>query len=573
MTDLTTPFATRLCLSGAESRRLLDTFKQFGVSHVQLSYYYVQRVFSDPLEFESYIRGFKTVILDSGTIYHRFKTPDEETEFLAEYVQYIAALDKRSITAAVYEKGIKLEQVLPDEAIIYPLDVVRDTFDNDLDALFHNLKYIGISNKEASYKGGENLPPLFTHAARKGALLHAFGTSSKKLLQKYPFYSANTSSWRSGSRYLNTYIYEGPSRGHRLYQPTDKSDLIKTQKETRFIRTRQESLVKVRQPDLYALIDWPAVYDGDSWEVDKANLTQWLLYVRDLELLAQNKYFLTDVQRQDILYRKKELYASSGDSTSRDSRNNTGGSNTAPREQNKQSREQKVSDDIQVTGNTDNMAHIQDSIKRERAEYGTGHTNRGSDRGGSGDGDSSDVDKQTPIEEGEVIEGELVSEGNSLPRETNPNVTIGSTTAYNAGISTDLIVPHKRIKPVDDRMRVLRECDNCILAGRCPKYQPSSKCAYGLPPDDPTYNVEKLDDHIVENYADLLAIQFDRIQQAALVERVDGAGLDRDLGKEIERYATIVQLMNEARDQRDEVSIKAKGHGIMEMFAKKKGTS
>ena len=85
MTDLKTPYATRLCLSGAESRRLLDTFRDFGVKHIQVSYYYLKRVFSDPLEFAEYAAPFTTVLIDSGTIYHKFKTPQEKDDFIKDY--------------------------------------------------------------------------------------------------------------------------------------------------------------------------------------------------------------------------------------------------------------------------------------------------------------------------------------------------------------------------------------------------------------------------------------------------------------------------------------------------------
>lgn len=507
MTDLSTPFATRLCLSGVESRRLLDTFKNFGVRHIQVSYYYLRKVFSDPTEFEDYTSSFSTVIIDSGTVYGNIKNEDQRRELLEEYASFLGALGKRSYTAAVYEDGVGLDKIVADEALIYPLDDIRSIFDNDLAAICNNIKYIGVSNKEAMGDGGENLIPIFAQASRHDTYVHAFGTGSKKILSKYPLYSANSSSWRSGSRYLNTYIYEGPGRGLRLYQPTDKKDPVKTEKEVKSIRRRQSNLVKVRSGRIHSQIDWDACLDGDSWAVDQANLAQWMLYAQDLELLPHNKYFLTEEERTTILLRKQELL----------------GANLPP-----------------------------------DSRSGNGDSNQSNVPGSVPDGEGGRVGRRDgKAEEEEVIDAEVV--------ETSKEVL--SPTAI-ASLDLDKPVSAERQKPVDDRMRTVRNCDHCILAGRCPKYQPSAACSYGLDPETPTYDHTKLDAHIQEDIADFLAIQKDRIMQAYLEEKMDASGLSKDLGKELERYTQMIALYREAIDNRDVVEMKVKGVGALNMFTR-----
>lgn len=482
------PYATRLCLSGVESRRLLDTFKEFKVKHIQVSFYYLRRVFHDPLDFEPIAKQFETVVIDSGTVYGNVKNTDERKRLLEDYASYLGALDKHSFHAAVYEEGVGIDKVLPDEMLIYPLDDVREVFDNDLRALFNNLKYVGVSNKECSAHGGDNLIPIFAQASKTGSYIHAFGTGSKRILQKYPFYSANSSSWRSGSRYLNTYIYEGPGRGLRLYQPHDKKDPVKTEKELKTIRRRQESLVKVRHPLIYPQIDWSELHEGDSWEVDKANLAQWMLYAQDLELLPHNKYFLTEQERQEVILRKTELLA-----------------NITPK----------------------------------------GDTEEG-----------EEVDAH-PVENSQADEVEIIAEDSPQILES---------------LSKELEKPDNpggRISPVDDRMRTLRQCDFCILAGRCPKYTPGGLCAFGLPPANPTYDHTHLEEHIMEDAADLLAIQKDRILQLYLEEKTDASGVSKDLTVNMKLYMEMVALLSEATDKRDEISVKAKGAGVLDMFKKR----
>lgn len=558
MTDLLTPYATRLCLSGVESRRLLDTFKDFGVKHLQVSYYYLRKVFSDPAEFESFAAPFSTVIIDSGTVYHKFKTPEEQESFLGEYAAYLGALNKRAYTAAVSEGGIRLDSFLEDEAIIYPLDDIRPVFDNDLQSLFRNIKYVGVSQKEAAIKQGEELAPIFAHAANEGAWVHLFGTSRKSILNKYPVYSCNTSSWRSGSRYLNTYIYEGPSRGLKLIQPHDKKDTLKTERELKIIRRKQDTMVSVRQRPLYKLIDWQALYEGDAWEVDKGNLSQWIMAAGDYENKAHNKYFLGEEEKALILERQKEVLGKQAESAL--SRNGEAFIETLDKQ------------GADIRGDNEPV-YDPNSPRYTDPDYSPPATGAGSvdNIEETQDIEGDIVDAEVIEEEGESVDiggRDITPEQDELTANNDPNNAVDSTPAYTSGLPSDLAPEYKRERPIDPRLSVKRKCDFCILAGRCPKYEPGADCAFGLPPENPAYDPTKLEKHVMEDSSELLAIQKDRIMQAYLEEKADGSGLSKDLGKEIERYYTMVQLLAEAQDKRDEVSIKAKGTNLLDIFKK-----
>lgn len=458
------------------------------------------------------------MIIDSGTVYGNIKNAHEKEELLADYQSFIAALDKKSFTAAVAEPDLELESILPDEMLIYPLDDIRPVFENDLSSICKNVKYIGVSNKEASAKGGENLPALFAQASKTGTLVHAFGTGSRKLLTKYPFYSANTSSWRTGSRYLNTYLYEGPGRGLRLYQPTDKKDPLKTEKELHAIRRRQKNLIKIRQAPLYEKIDWEELFGGDSWEVDNANLSQWVMYQQDLELLPHNKYFLTDNQRTDINMRKKDLLGN---------QQNTEFPSPGPQ---------------------------LDSTPADLAA--------GIDKESSPNIEGVDI-SNNDSSEGEIVDADVIEDGQIVPYEEQG--------ALPGTASRGLPVRTRRITPVDERMRQVRQCDFCVLAGRCPKYAPASPCSYGFPPEAPTYDHNDMDQIIKEQFADVMALQMDRVQQLALEEKMDASGANKDLTANLKLWAEIISLYREAISNQESLKIEAKGPNVIDMFTRTRG--
>lgn len=570
MADLITPYATRLCFSGLESRRLLDTFAEFGVPHIQVSYYYLQRVFPDPAELEKFIQPFKTVIIDTGTVFGGFKTDEAKKQFLQDYAGYIGGLNKRAFTAAVMEKGVLLDGVLPEEALIYPLDDLREVFDNDMRAIFDNVKYVGVGTKRGKE---DDMHPIFAAARKRGAWIHAFGTASKAFLMKFPFYTANSSSWRSGSRYLNTYIYEGPSRGLKLIQPTDKSDEDKTQRQLGTARRRQKNLVSVRQPNIAPLINWGEVDEGDSWEVDKANLSQWLLYQRDLELMGHNKYYLDDTAKQQLIQRKRDLYGSSGsrgaNSSGRVSDASNNQRNTPPLD---------IEGGVYTGGRIEvpgialpgayNQYREEGRETRSDMEEGNNSNKEATYMaGGGGFLDSTPPD----IEGEEVVEAEVVEEGAILDtavreNEDSPRTTYTSTDLVPRTISGDIGAPlpmKTPAHPADERLFARRECDFCSMQGRCPRYEPGAECAYGYTAEE-QYDVNKLEDHIYTDASRLLQLQMERIAHGAMEERKDGAGVSKDLNREIKTYMELVQLLAEATDKRDEVTVRAKGTGALE---------
>ena len=458
-------YGTKLHFSGVESRRLLDTFKDFGVPFISISYYYLKRVFDSPHDAEVYLKGFNSVLIDHGLIYHKIKSEPEKKEFLEGYYDYVSKLDPSVYSAVVAHLDIPLDKLVDENKLLYPLDDLEDMFGGDMKAIFSNIEYIGLSNKITSEE--DRMGQISSQANKNGVKLHCFGTASQQVLKKWPIYSANTSSWRTGSRYANTYIYEGVGRGLHLYQPTDKSDMVKTDREKKNVRSRLKNFVETRQEDLYNMIDWKILLeDDDSWEVDKANLTQWILYQRDLALESRLAYWLTEDQKRALDEERHQL-ANNGQVTSRE-----------------------------------------DPLPEVRKE--------------------------------EIVDAEIVGVALDKPRQA-------------------------RLTQVDDRLLQPRQCNACILANRCPKYQADASCAFGI---IETYEVAELDNYIKEDVADLLQVQKDRIMQGYLEEKADGAGLNKDIRAEMKAYGELYALFKAAVDDRDSIELKAKGTGLLKMFQK-----
>ena len=99
-------------------------------------------------------------------------------------------------------------------------------------------------------------------------------------------------------------------------------------------------------------------------------------------------------------------------------------------------------------------------------------------------------------------------------------------------------------------------CDSCTLGDRCPLYKEESICRVPFKEVGGTSDFPS-----VLQY--LFTLQQKRITLGALQEAEDGGLLDDKLSKEIDRMMRMMQQFKELSDTRDEVTIKAKGTGIL----------
>ena len=102
-------------------------------------------------------------------------------------------------------------------------------------------------------------------------------------------------------------------------------------------------------------------------------------------------------------------------------------------------------------------------------------------------------------------------------------------------------------------------CHNCYIKEKCPmKKSEGGTCSYMM-------DAAKIDDSkdIVTVLKGLLAMQVQRINHMFVVERVDGGYVDNTLSIEMDRFFKMSLQLKELMDNRDTITIKAKGSGII----------
>lgn len=86
---------------------------------------------------------------------------------------------------------------------------------------------------------------------------------------------------------------------------------------------------------------------------------------------------------------------------------------------------------------------------------------------------------------------------------------------------------------------VLRECDSCYLAARCPRHTPGSPCGYEIP-----VRIENRDDWQRACQA-LLEMQYQRVTFGFFSEQVEGQPLKKGLGDEMDRFYRMLKETKE----------------------------
>jgi hypothetical protein len=101
-------------------------------------------------------------------------------------------------------------------------------------------------------------------------------------------------------------------------------------------------------------------------------------------------------------------------------------------------------------------------------------------------------------------------------------------------------------------------CDNCYVRDKCPKFKSAQECVFtseGTP-------IETVAD-IKRVINGILALQVQRINQARVIENLDGGYPDGSLSAELDRFMEHVQILKELSDTRDTLEVRARGTGII----------
>lgn len=124
----------------------------------------------------------------------------------------------------------------------------------------------------------------------------------------------------------------------------------------------------------------------------------------------------------------------------------------------------------------------------------------------------------------------------------------------------------------DDRAHESLFCDQCFIAGKCPRFRSGSSCGFDI-------NVR------METKADLqralqiiVETQFGRVMTGVLFEKVEGGVIDPTVSKEMKEFVNMIKNIQDIFDSREEITIKAKGaqgavaNMLASVFTPTKGT-
>jgi len=118
------------------------------------------------------------------------------------------------------------------------------------------------------------------------------------------------------------------------------------------------------------------------------------------------------------------------------------------------------------------------------------------------------------------------------------------TTDENGNVTESKEVSSPRV-----RAENLMQCNQCVLAAKCPAYKPGSDCAYDIP-----VRLRSTDD-LNDVMSGLLEIQAQRAMFGRFSEMLEGGYPDPAISAEIDRFFKMTERFKDINDNRDQISI------------------
>lgn len=146
-------------------------------------------------------------------------------------------------------------------------------------------------------------------------------------------------------------------------------------------------------------------------------------------------------------------------------------------------------------------------------------------------------------------------------------VSVGSKTTDDQGEHTE--VSPETVPVIRHSSNLLRQCDSCYLASRCPAFEEHAECGFQLPVEIRTK------DQLQAALRALLEMQVSRVLFARFAEELDGQGLDPTLSKEIDRMFDLVDKFKDISDTRElvrmEIETRSGGGVLSRLFGQRAG--
>ena len=116
---------------------------------------------------------------------------------------------------------------------------------------------------------------------------------------------------------------------------------------------------------------------------------------------------------------------------------------------------------------------------------------------------------------------------------------------------------------------ILRQCDNCYLASRCPAFVEHSECGFELPVEI------KTKDQLNAAMRVMIEMQVSRVLFSRFAEELEGQGLDPALSAEMDRLFNLIDKMKTVNESREMLSISMETRGnsgvLSRLFGAKAG--
>ena len=192
-----------------------------------------------------YIKKAKFFLLDSGafTFMNNFKGEINWKEYIDRYadfiikndIKYFFELDIDSIVG--YDKVKELTKYLENKVGRKCIPVWHKSRGlEEWKKLTEEYDYVaigGIVTKEIKSQEYRYFKPMLEIAKKNNCKVHGLGFTNLKSLSKYPFYSVDSTSWKSGNRFGTLYLF----KENKLIQ-------IKKPKDKRMVTNEKYSMVE-----------------------------------------------------------------------------------------------------------------------------------------------------------------------------------------------------------------------------------------------------------------------------------------------------------------------------------------
>lgn len=230
----------KVFLAAVENSNIVAAIETMGIENGFFSYYYMRKQ-DEPIPLFKCRPHVSTIIVDSGA--HTFfsestdgltvsvhtkktktkETPDEYFEAYLiwvkkfyDYFDYFVELDVGELVGQ--NKVLQWRERLKQHGVYDKCITVMHPRVVDFDAYLAQLedsksKYValeGLRSTQAQINYYKYLKP----AIERGIKVHGFALTNKKIIEKYPFYSVDSSSWKTGIQYGSyRHSVDGVSKG------------------------------------------------------------------------------------------------------------------------------------------------------------------------------------------------------------------------------------------------------------------------------------------------------------------------------------------------------------------------